>query len=104
MSDIAKWRDKIDEIDLELVKLLNQRSKCAIEIGKVKEKLNIEIYDPEREHQVIRNAQGATQGPLTKEALRRLFERIIDESRRAEREFRRPARRSSAEAGPKRSK
>ncbi len=88
MDDIEKWRKKIDEIDLKLVKLLNQRSECAIEIGKLKDKLKIEIYDPRREEDVICNVRKESTGPLTKEAVKRLFERIIDESRRAERESR----------------
>lgn len=85
---IEDWRKKIDAIDLELVKLLNRRGHCAIEIGKIKHELKLEIYDPKREQEVIRNVQGATGGPLTPAAIRRLFERIIDESRRAEREAR----------------
>ncbi len=85
MDEIAKWRQKIDEIDLELVKLLNQRSQCAIEIGKLKHKLDIEIYDPRREEEVIGRVWKEASGPLSKEAVKRLFERIIDESRRAER-------------------
>ncbi len=90
MDDIAKWRKKIDVIDRELVKLLNQRSQCAIEIGKLKHKLNIEIYDPRREEEVINRVWKEANGPLSKEAVKRLFERIIDESRRAERESRDP--------------
>jgi chorismate mutase len=86
MDEIAKWRQKIDEIDLELVKLLNQRSQCAIEIGKLKHKLDIEIYDPRREEEVIGRVWKKANGPLSKEAVKRLFERIIDESRRAERQ------------------
>ncbi len=86
MDDIAKWRQKIDEIDLELVKLLNQRSQCAIEIGKLKHKLDIGIYDPRREEEVIGRVWKEANGPLSKEAVKRLFERIIDESRRAERQ------------------
>jgi chorismate mutase len=86
MDDIAKWRKKIDELDLELVKLLNQRSDCAIEIGKLKHKLDIEIYDPRREEEVIGRVWKEANGPLSKDAVKRLFERIIDESRRAERE------------------
>ncbi len=85
MDDIAEWRKKIDEIDLELVELLNQRSQCAIEIGKLKHKLNIEIYDPRREEEVIDRVWKEANGPLSKGAIKRLFERIIDESRRAER-------------------
>ena len=86
MADIDHWRKKIDGINLKLVELLNERSQCAIEIGKVKEQLNLEIYDAKREQQIIERVQDMTRGPLTKEAIRRLFERIIDESRRAERE------------------
>lgn len=85
---IEKWRRRIDELDLELVRLLNERSRCAIEIGKVKKELNLQVYDPRREEEVIRNVQAAANGPLSKEALRRLFERIIDETRRTEREYR----------------
>ncbi len=88
MDDIEGWRKKIDEIDLKLVELLNQRSQCAIEIGKIKKKLNVEIYDPRREKTVIDSVRQVSTGPLTKEAVQRLFERIVDESRRAQREVR----------------
>ncbi|MFQ5930364.1 MAG: chorismate mutase, partial [Acidobacteriota bacterium] len=83
MDEIEDWRKKIDDLDLKLVKLLNRRSRCAIEIGKIKHELNMEVYDPKREREVIRNVKNATNGPLTKQAVTRLFERIIDESRRA---------------------
>ncbi len=86
MADIDHWRKKIDEINLKLLELLNQRSRCAIEIGKIKQRQNLEVYDPKREQQIIEQVQALTRGSLTKEAIRRLFERIIDESRRAERE------------------
>jgi chorismate mutase len=85
MDGIEKWRKKIDEIDLEMVKLLNERSQCAIEIGKLKHELKMEIYDPRREEEVISRVWKEANGPLSKEAVKRLFERIIDESRRAER-------------------
>ena len=88
MDDIEDWRKKIDEIDLKLVELLNQRSQCAIEIGKIKKRLNVEIYDPRREETVIDSVRRGSTGPLTKEAVQRLFERIVDESRRAQREVR----------------
>ncbi len=88
MDDIEDWRKKIDEIDLKLVELLNRRSQCAIEIGRIKNKLNVEIYDPRREEAVIDNVRRVSPGPLTKEAVQRLFERIVDESRRAQREVR----------------
>ena len=91
MSEIDDWRKKIDKIDLELVELLNRRSRFAIELGKIKEILEIEVYDPKREKEVVCNVQRVAKGPLTKQAVKRLFERIIDESRRAEREGRKTA-------------
>ena len=83
--EISEWRDEIDRLDEELVKLLNRRSQCALEIGRIKRELNIPIYSPNREAEVIRHVLGVNQGPLDGGAIRRLFERIIDESRSLER-------------------
>jgi chorismate mutase len=79
------WRRRIDEIDLQLVDLFNERTTCAIEIGHIKKRLGLEIYSPKREAQVIANVTAANAGPLDAEAIRRLFERVIDEARRIER-------------------
>jgi chorismate mutase len=87
-EEMKGWRDQIDRVDRDLVRLLNERTEFAIEIGKIKERHGIDIYDPVREEEVIRNVQSATNGPLTEETMQRLFERIIDETRRSEREFR----------------
>ena len=78
------WRRRIDEIDKTLVELLNERSRCALEIGKLKQAENIPLYQPERENEVLENAERNNSGPLTAAAVRRLFERIIDEARAAE--------------------
>ncbi|HLP15716.1 MAG TPA: chorismate mutase [Bacteroidota bacterium] len=85
-SSINSWRIKIDEIDKTLVDLLNQRAHCADEIGRIKETMGLPAYSPEREHEVIENIMKHNRGPLSDLALRRLFERIIDESRSLERE------------------
>jgi chorismate mutase len=83
---LADWRRQIDEIDRKLVELLNQRSRCALEIGKLKQTANLPLYQPDREQEVLQNAESANSGPLTDAAIRRLFERIIDEARSIERE------------------
>ncbi|MFN8001616.1 MAG: chorismate mutase [Acidobacteriota bacterium] len=85
MKQMGSWRERIDEIDLQLVKLFNERTQCAIEIGHIKKQLGLEIYSPSREAQVIANVTNANHGPLDAEAIRRLFERVIDEARRIER-------------------
>ncbi|MFN0120545.1 MAG: chorismate mutase [Blastocatellia bacterium] len=82
---IDDWRIRIDEIDQLLVSLFNERSQCAIEIGHIKRRLGLDVYSPTREAQVIANVTGANHGPLDNDAIRRLFERVIDESRRIER-------------------
>jgi chorismate mutase len=87
MQALDEWRKKIDEIDLQLVKLLNERARCAEEIGKIKLELGLDAYSPEREEEVMRNVTLNNPGPLSQQAMRRLFERIIDESRAVERLF-----------------
>jgi chorismate mutase len=83
--DIEDWRNEIDQIDERLVRLLNERSKCAIELGRIKRERGLAIYSPDREKQVIQHVTDINGGPLDAAAVRRLFERIIDESRSIER-------------------
>jgi chorismate mutase len=85
MSDMAGWRKRIDEIDQQLVKLLNERAQCAVEIGHMKKALNLAAWQPQREAEILRNVEEANAGPLDDAAIRRLFERIIDEARSLER-------------------
>lgn len=85
MERIVALRARIDEIDVALVALLNQRASCALEIGLIKEQLHQPIYQPSREADVLANVQTANRGPLDHDAIVRLFERIIDEARRLER-------------------
>ena len=86
---IDELRERIDVIDNQLVRLLNVRVACAVEIGKLKHELAMPVYQPDREKRVLEKVKQSAQdlsGPLTAEAVVRIFERIIDEARRAERE------------------
>ena len=85
-SELTRLRDAIDRVDEVLVKLLNQRARYAVEIGEIKGILSLPIYAPEREKEVLQHVESISAGPLDGAAVRRLFERIIDESRRVERE------------------
>ena len=78
-AELKRLRDAIDRVDEVLVKLLNQRAKYAVEIGELKGHLALPIYSPEREKQVLRHVEERSEGPLESAAVRRLFERIIDE-------------------------
>jgi len=81
---IEDWRAKIDAIDKQLLELLSQRANFAIEVGKIKNQRNVQVFDPERERQIIQAILRENKGPLGEDALRRIFERIIEECRRIE--------------------
>ena len=78
---LSRFRSEIDSIDLGLLDLLNRRTRVVEEIGRIKESLELPIHEPKRELDVIRNITAHNQGPLSPEALERIFERIIDEMR-----------------------
>jgi chorismate mutase len=82
---IDELRRRIDAIDEQLVVLLNERAACALGIGEVKERLGLPIYQPAREAEVLAHVGRVNAGPLSADALVRVFERIIDEARRLER-------------------
>ena len=81
---IAQIRVQMDELDARLVSLLNQRATYAREIGTLKATVGLEVYQPEREVEVLKHARSKNAGPLGADAITRVFERIIDETRRLE--------------------
>ena len=83
--DIAEWRKKIDAIDRELVRLLNERARYVAEIGKIKRDNSLPIQESSREQEVFQNALEANQGPLENEALRRVFQQIVEEGKALQR-------------------
>jgi len=86
MPTLDDLRNDIDRVDEVLVRLLNERARVACEIGRLKKAQGVEIYQPEREKQVLEHVRNvAVEGPLGADAIARLFERIIDEARRLER-------------------
>ena len=83
---LAECRNQIDAVDLKLLALLNERTRIVEEIGRIKQDLALPIYEPKREDQVFHNVTSNNQGPLSAEALKRIFERIIDEMRNIQRD------------------
>jgi chorismate mutase len=84
-GEIDALRKRIDVIDAQLLRLVNSRSACAVEIGKVKRALGLPVYSPEREAWILERITRENPGPLDAGGVKRVFERIIDESRRLER-------------------
>ena len=78
---LEEFRVVIDQIDRRIVALLNERTEIVECIGRVKRDCQMPVYEPRREDQVFANIAEANQGPISHEAVRRIFERIIDEMR-----------------------
>ena len=84
MADLSEWRNRIDEIDGQLLDLLNERAANAIMIGKFKAERNLEVHDPDREKKILDHLCANNRGPLSNEAVRRLFDCMFKESKRLE--------------------
>jgi len=83
--EIADWRTRIDALDEQIVKLLNERAGCAVSIGEIKRQGGAPIYEPQREQQVIAHARSVNPGPLTGEQVQDIYERIMDVMRSLQR-------------------
>ena len=85
LEALADCRRRIDALDARLIEILNERTAIVEQIGRVKRDLDLPIYEPRREDQVYLNVLAHNQGPLGHDAVRRIFERIIDEMRQLQR-------------------
>jgi chorismate mutase len=81
IDDLERCRERIDDLDIQLLDLLNRRTVVVEEIGQIKQQLHLAIYEPKREDQVFANVLQHNPGPLPPDAVKRIFERIIDEMR-----------------------
>ena len=83
--ELGILRDKIDEVDRKLVDLLNERTRVVENIGMVKRKSHLPVYEPKREDMVYENVCAHNHGPLPADSAKRIFERIMDEMRTLQR-------------------
>ena len=84
--DIEDWRRKIDGVDLRILELLNRRAEFSVQIGHLKNQRQLPIHSPDREKEIILRIVNGNPGPLSGDGVRRIFERIIDESRKLEKD------------------
>ncbi|CAG0990937.1 chorismate mutase / prephenate dehydratase [Methylophilaceae bacterium] len=86
MDDLLKkHRERIDAIDEQLLKLVNERARHAREIGTLKG--GGPIYRPEREAQVLRRLLDSNEGPLSDEAVTAIFRSVMSNCRALEKEL-----------------
>ena len=77
-QSLEKLRTRIDELDNELLKLLNERAKCVIKIGKIKQKEKKDVLVPLREKELLESLRSVNKGPMTDAMVIYLFQKIID--------------------------
>jgi chorismate mutase len=82
--DLAELRRSIDAIDQQILKLLHERVRLVMLVGEYKRERGMDVYDPVRERALLDRLCEAAEPPLDAETIRRIFERLIDESRRIE--------------------
>lgn len=74
---IAEIRERIDQIDCQLVGLLNERAQCSLDIRALKPAAHWGLYDPRREEEIFSNVARCNQGPLYGDDLREIYEAIL---------------------------
>ncbi len=85
-QEIETTRREIDRIDDSIVDLLVRRARCAIEIGRVKRRDGVPVRDPAREAEVLARLKERAHGKLDAQAIERVWDRIMELSRRLEEE------------------
>lgn len=78
---LEDWRNEIDSIDTEIVRLINQRASIAKKIGVLKTTAGLPILDGDREEAILRGVCSKNQGVLEDESLVRIFRQVIRESK-----------------------
>lgn len=86
MKDLSDWRDEIDRVDQELVALLNRRGESVLGLAPLKRRQGLPVQEPTREERVMGNIVSSNRGPLSDEALQRIFVAVMKEMRAMQRE------------------
>jgi chorismate mutase len=76
-AKIAEIRQRIDAIDCQLVKLLNERAQCSLDIRALKPEAKLGLYDPKREEEIFSNVAKCNDGPMYSDDLREIYEAIL---------------------------
>ncbi len=76
-----RFRKKIDKIDEQLVKLLDERMGLAFELGKLKKSDGRDVFDANREEEVFNKLQDLPKQTIRDNEIKELYEQIIRISR-----------------------
>lgn len=78
---LTALRQRIDRVDLGLLRLLNRRATLAVRVGELKRRRSQAVWDPARERRVLEHIRRANHGPLADRAVREIFSAILRASR-----------------------
>ncbi len=81
LAAMKSLRANIDKLDLQILKLINERAALASEIGKIKNDQGAEVFSPAREEEVLKNVLDSSKGPLDEATIRAVFREIMSGSR-----------------------
>ena len=81
-EDIQQYRKEIDRLDDEILRLLNERSKNVIEIGKLKKQSGAEanLHTPAREAEIVERLTRQNRGPFPNDAIRSVYREVMSAS------------------------
>lgn len=74
---LQELRQEIDRIDVDIVRLLNERAKNAVSVGEEKKKDGMQLQDSSREEDVLNRIMRENNGPISDEAIARIYESVI---------------------------
>jgi chorismate mutase/prephenate dehydratase len=84
-SSLRSLRSQIDRLDLQILKLVNERAHLAAEIGKIKNDHGTEVFSPAREEEVLQNVLAANKGPLDEATIKAIFRELMSGARALQR-------------------
>ena len=79
--DVSDWRKRINEVDRRILDLLNERVGYVLRLAPLKRQGNIPVHEPRREEEVLSKLRERNGGPLSDEAVCRVFEAVMKEMR-----------------------
>lgn len=74
---VRELRVRVDEVDRELIRVLNERARVVQEIMAIKAEVGAPIYDPKREEEILRRVVEQNEGPIYDASMRDIFELIL---------------------------
>lgn len=74
---VQELRERVDEVDQELIRALSERARIVQEIMTLKAEAGAPVYDPKREEEILKKVVERNPGPIYDSSMRDIFEIIL---------------------------